>query len=69
MTEITSKPFFQTETDEAVLFTLKNTKGMEVDISSFGAVIVAIRVPDCQGEVADVVLGYDDYEGSVMPTV
>ncbi|MCI9668993.1 MAG: galactose mutarotase [Oscillospiraceae bacterium] len=64
MTEITSKPFFQTETDEAVLFTLKNTKGMEVDISSFGAVIVAIRVPDCQGEVADVVLGYDDYEGS-----
>lgn len=64
MTEITSKPFFPTEDGEAILYTMKNSRGMEVDVSSFGAAIVAVRVPDREGRCADVVLGYDDYEGS-----
>lgn len=62
MTEITSKPFFKTEDGEAILYTLKNSKGMEVEISSFGGAVAAIRVPDRKGEFADVVLAYDSPE-------
>lgn len=68
MTEITSKPFFQTEDGEAILYTLKNSKGMEVEISSFGGAVAAIRVPDRKGEFADVVLAYDSPEGYVTRT-
>ncbi|MEM1484953.1 aldose epimerase family protein [Oscillospiraceae bacterium PP1C4] len=64
MTTITSRPFFQTDTGaQAVLYTMKNAHDVEVEISSFGGAIVAIRVPDRNGKFADVVLGYDDYEG------
>ncbi len=44
-------------------FTLYNGKGMEIEIIEFGAIVKAIRVPDKDGNIADVVLGYDDIEG------
>jgi aldose 1-epimerase len=45
------------------LFTLTNGRGMEVRTIPFGAVIVSIRVPDRDGRVDDVVLGFDTLEG------
>ncbi len=45
------------------LYTLSNKKGMEVAITNFGATVVALRVPDRAGKVADVVLGFDTLEG------
>lgn len=65
MTEITSRPFFQTEKGQAVLYTMKNSRGMEVEVSSFGAAVAAVRVPDREGRFADVVLAYDGPEGYV----
>jgi|SRR5579871_4922973 len=50
---------------EADLYTLKNAKGMEVAISTYGATIVRIKVPDRQGKTEDVALGYDSLEGYV----
>lgn len=47
------------------LFTLKNSKGMVVQITNYGATIVSIRVPDKQGKFDDVVLGYDSIQGYV----
>lgn len=50
------------------IFTLKNVNGMEVEITNFGGIIVAIKVPDRQGIFKDVVLGYDklqDYLNNV----
>jgi len=44
----------------AELFTLTNGHGMRVDISNYGATIVRLWVPDREGDLADVVLGYDD---------
>lgn len=44
------------------MYTLKNGKGMEVDIISLGAALRAIRVPDRDGAVRDVLLGYDSPE-------
>ena len=47
---------------EVFKFTLKNNRGMEVDIITYGAIISAIRVPDRNKEPGDVVLGFDTLE-------
>ena len=41
------------------LYTLKNQAGMEVCITNFGARIVSVMVPDKNGIMQDVVLGFD----------
>lgn len=41
------------------IFTLKNSKGVEVQITNLGGIVVSIKVPDRFGTFADVVLGYD----------
>lgn len=54
------KPFGQTPNNEAVtLYTLKNSKGMEVQIMNYGAIITKIMVPDNNKVIEDVVLGFD----------
>lgn len=52
---------FQTEVNNAKtgLYTLKNKSGMEVCITNFGGRIVSIMVPDKNGNMQDVVLGFD----------
>ncbi len=47
----------------AFLFTLSNGKGAEVDISNYGGIVVAVRVPDKSGKIEDVVLGFSSVEG------
>ena len=41
------------------LYTMTNANGMEVCITNFGGRIVSILVPDNQGRMQDVVLGFD----------
>ncbi len=48
---------------EAHLYTLSNKSGMQVIISDFGGTVVSIKVPDRNGKISDVVLGYDTLEG------
>ena len=52
---------FQTEVNntQTNLYTLKNKAGMEVCITNFGGRIVSIMVPDKNGKMQDVVLGFD----------
>ena len=45
------------------LYTLTNAGGMEVCITNFGGRIVSIAVPDKDGVLRDVVLGFDKVEG------
>ncbi|MDR2469077.1 MAG: galactose mutarotase [Tannerella sp.] len=45
---------------QTALYVLKNTKGMEVCITNYGGRIVSVMVPDRNGRMADVVLGYDN---------
>ncbi len=52
--------FGMTPQGEASLYTITNSKGMSVGLSSLGAAIVQLNVPDAAGRVADVVLGFDD---------
>ena len=42
------------------LFRMTNASGMQVDVTDLGASIVSVRVPDAQGRLVDVALGYDD---------
>ncbi|MDR1121274.1 MAG: galactose mutarotase [Dysgonamonadaceae bacterium] len=44
---------------ETALYVLKNTAGMEVTVTNFGGRIVSIAVPDKNGTIKDVVLGFD----------
>jgi aldose 1-epimerase len=41
------------------VFTLKGTGGAEVRVAAYGATVLSIRVPDRNGALGDVVLGYD----------
>lgn len=41
-------------------FTITNASGASVTLSTLGAGVVAIMVPDSEGRLADVVLGYPD---------
>jgi aldose 1-epimerase len=49
--------------EEIDLYTLKNANGMEVKIMNYGGVITSIRVPDKQGNLGEVNLGYDNLQG------
>jgi len=42
------------------LYTLTNEQGMEVCVTNFGGRVVSIMVPDRDGKMTDVVLGYDN---------
>nr|MDP9147770.1 galactose mutarotase [Acidobacteriota bacterium] len=48
---------------EAHLYTLTNKSSMEVAITDFGGRVISIKVPDRNGKLADVVLGYDTLDG------
>ncbi len=41
------------------LYTLKNKNGLVAQITNYGAIIVSIYVPDRNGNLADIVQGYD----------
>lgn len=45
------------------LFTLTNANGLEARITTYGGIIVSLRVPDRNGRLADVVLGHDTLDG------
>lgn len=55
---------FQSEIDgkKTDLYTLKNANGMEVTITNFGGRIVSVMVPNKEGQMVDVVLGFDKVE-------
>jgi aldose 1-epimerase len=42
------------------IFTLTNTAGVEVKALTYGGIITSWRVPDRSGQMADIVLGFDD---------
>ena len=55
---------FQTEVngEKTDLFVLKNKNKMEVCVTNFGGRIVSVMVPDKDGNMKDVVLGFDSIQ-------
>ena len=55
-----------TKGEKATLYAFQNANGMIMEVSDFGAALYSLMVPDKDGNLCDVVLGYDDpigYEG------
>ncbi len=48
---------------EVFLFSLENKNGVKAEVTNFGAELVNLFVPDKEGNVRDVVLGFDDVSG------
>jgi aldose 1-epimerase len=64
-TKVQKTSFGKADGHEVFLYTLKNTHGMEVGITNYGATVVTIKVPDKKSHIEDVALGYDNVEGYV----
>lgn len=64
MRPIKVTPFGMTEKGiQATLYTLTNDAGMSASWTDYGATLVKLLVPDQEGNLRDVVLGYDDVSG------
>ncbi|PIQ21965.1 MAG: galactose-1-epimerase [Cytophagales bacterium CG18_big_fil_WC_8_21_14_2_50_42_9] len=64
MVKIKEERFGQTVAGQEVsLFTLANANDVQVKITNYGGRITAILVPDKNGNLGDVVLGYDNLAG------
>ena len=50
------------------IYTLRNAKGAEARIMTYGGIVQSLCVPDKHGKLADVVLGFDTLDGYVNPT-
>lgn len=64
-----SRPLFGHMPDGAAVevFTLTNHNGLEIRTVPYGAAIVSIRVPDRDGRLGDVVLGFNSLDGYLTP--
>ena len=63
---ITKDSFGITPNGEAVtLYTLSPAPDFEVAIINFGGIIVSIKTPDRDGNMADIVLGFDDLDSYI----
>ena len=61
---VTETPFGTTPDGTAVrLFTLTNAAGMEVRATTYGVILVSVKVPDRQGRLDDIVVGHENLEG------
>ena len=58
--DITKEPLGTTPEGEAVeIYTLTNDNGLKMRVMTYGAIVVSLEAPDRDGQLADVVLGYD----------
>lgn len=61
---VTKSDFGQTPDGQSVeLYTLRNSKGAEACISTYGGALQKLLMPDRHGQFADVVLGFDTLDG------
>jgi aldose 1-epimerase len=65
-TAIQKEPFGTTPDGQAVeIYTLRNDKGAEARIMTYGGILVSLKVPDKSGQMGDVVLGYDNLDSYI----
>lgn len=59
---IVKAPFGKVNGTAVDLYTLTNAKGMRTCITNYGGIVTSLLVPDREGKLADVVLGYDSLD-------
>lgn len=48
------------------LYTLTNTSGLQVQITTYGSAVVSLLVPDRDGKLGDIALGFEALEGYIQ---
>jgi aldose 1-epimerase len=67
-TKVTSADFGKTREGTPVrIYTLTNASGAEAAITNYGARIVSLKVPDRNGTMGDVVIGFNTLDGYLGP--
>lgn len=51
--------------DNVNIYTLSNANGMKAKITNYGGIVVSLYVPDKNGKLDDVVLGYDNLQSYI----
>ncbi|MES1204363.1 MAG: aldose epimerase family protein [Pseudomonadota bacterium] len=62
---ISAQSFGNVAGTDVHLYTLTNVNELRARITTYGATLVGLEVPDRNGKLADVVLGFDDLDGYV----
>ena len=66
---ITKADFGKTPEGQAVeIYTLHNSQGAEARIMTYGGIVQSLCVPDKNGKLGDIVLGYDNLQGYIDKT-
>ena len=60
---LTKAPFGIYDNQPVTEYTLTNESGMLVSILNYGGTVTKLMVPDKNGEMGDVVLGFDSFDG------
>ncbi|HKW30710.1 MAG TPA: aldose epimerase family protein, partial [Verrucomicrobiae bacterium] len=65
---VTEAPFGKMPDGTPVeIYTLRNRKGMEARIMTYGGIVQSLKVPDKNGDFGDVVFGFDTLDGYLSP--
>lgn len=68
MRAIQTSEFGSIDGQPVTLFTLSNASGASVGIIEYGGIVVSLNVPDRDGNLGDVVLGFDTLDAYVADT-
>jgi aldose 1-epimerase len=60
---IAAAPFGRQDETPVQLYTLTNRNGLTASITNYGAIVTELHVPDRNGRLADVVLGFENLDG------
>jgi len=65
--DITKEAYGKTANGKAVdLYSLTNANGLVAKVTNFGAIVTELWVPDRNGNLGDIVQGYDNLEGYIQ---
>jgi aldose 1-epimerase len=62
-TSIIAAPFGRQDDTAVQLYTLTNRNGLIARITNYGAIVTELHVPDRNGRLADIVLGFESLDG------
>jgi aldose 1-epimerase len=62
---VDKKPFGNVDGKNVDLYTITNAKGVSMAVTNYGGIITSLVVPDKNGTMTDVALGYNDVDSYV----
>lgn len=65
---VVAAPFGTVGGTNVDVYTIRNRNGIEMRVTNYGGIILSLLTPDRDGNLEDVVLGYDDLQGYLDET-